>query len=550
MKTLFKVSIFLGISLFLVACGQLITRTTSPTATITATIIPSFTTTIEPTVTKAYATPTRPTSIPTIDPTHIPEILSKAFSIKALEGVNGHTMQQVTGWKNGLGGGFLYTSCTGYIWLDTEHLLLYPATGQVDLPEGWSPAKINVVRQPVVINLKNGLAWLPPVKAPASPETCDTIEWSSKLGILILPEDSDSVSTVSTYTYDGFKLASYPGRLLDVSPSGTKVLLEDNTVIDLQTNKKTTLTWELDINQEPFHYDSYWTADETRIFRCCYYYADLSAGISYHSERSDFQNTNDSQRESWGLLEMGGWIQNDTYFLPQWNWLDYGDISHLPMIDPARRVVIDAREKAGIPEDWSCTAMYTSPDGKYVWLTGFGDSYLIDLINFKAQYYPRETYSSVYWSPDSKFALLENYDSSNINHQYFNLLSLSNNKIQSLDIKDLSAFWYGWWHPTDHVFAYISEDSQKLVLFNIETMSTQELTSPVTFQSYTWSPKGDRIALVAEDGSVWQIDYPALENFEQLTPSISGVRGAEWSPDGKFISFVGISDIYIVETNK
>ena len=124
---------------------------------------------------------------------------------------------------------------------------------------GWSPAQFDVVRQPIIMNLENGHIWLPPVKTPASPEICDTVEWSSELGIVILPEEHDGISTVSTYTYDGYKLASYTGSLVDVSPSGTKILLTDSTVIDLQTNKKIRLNWGMNIDQEPILYDSYWT---------------------------------------------------------------------------------------------------------------------------------------------------------------------------------------------------------------------------------------------------------------------------------------------------
>lgn len=553
MKILVRTTIFLGICLFLIACGQSITATTSPvpslTATATATITPLLTNTSTPTITPALRPEyVPPTLIPTIDPTLVPELLGKAFAVQTMEGVNGHKIRQITGWDYGFGGGFLYTSCMGYIWLDANHLLVYPATGQVALPEGWSPTKFNVVRRPVVINLENGHVWLPPVKAPTSPEICDIVEWSSELGVLILPEDYDGRSTVSTYTFDGRKLASYTGSPMDVSPSGTKIFLDDNTLIDLRTNRSITLTGSLEYYSEEF-YDLFWTSDETRIYRCCYFYADLKAGTSHSSASSDFQEINDNHRDPWGLVYLGGWIQNDTYFLPDWNWLDDGDIRYLPMLDPAQKIVIEVRAKVGIPEDWSCTDIDVSPDGKYVWMTGFGDSYLVDLIAFKAQYYPSKRYSSVYWSPNSKFALLESYDSSNMNKQY-DLLSLSNKKLQTLAINDLFDVWSGWWHPTDHVFAYVSEASQKLVLFNVQTMRAQELTSPVTFKSFTWSPNEDRLALVADDGSVWQADYPSLENLEQLTPSLPGVSAVDWSPGGNFISFISSSDIYIGETTR
>jgi hypothetical protein len=557
MKILLKTGIFVALYLFLSACGGAPQVTpmpvTSPRAASTLTAIPAPTGTaaMEPTATSVYVTPTRPTSIPTLDSTLVPGLLKKAFSIQMLEGVNGHRIRQITGWEYGFGGGHLTGHCSGYDWLDAQHLLLYPATGQVDLPEGWWPTKFNVVRQPLVINLETGRVWLPPVKAPASPETCNTVKWSSELGILILPEDHDGSSTVSTYTFDGRKLASYTGSLLDISPSGTKILLADSTVIDLRTNKRISLAWRLDIHQEPILFDSYWTADETRIFRCCYYYADLRTGISYHSQRSDFQDTNDSQREPWGEVYPGGWIQNDTYFLPQWNWLDYGDIRHLPMLDPAKRLAVDARRKAGIPEDWSCTDMDTSPDGKYVWMSGFGDSYLIDLITFEAQYYPRKRYSSVHWSSNSRFVWLHNNDEADETDPY-SILSVVDKKLKPLPVAPALEYIH-WWHASDDILIYPAEGDNALLLLDVSTMSFRELPFKVEggdYDSFVWSPNGERIAFTAEDGSVWQVDYPKLENPEQLTPTLPNVYSVDWSSDGNSVAFISGSEIYIVDTMK
>jgi hypothetical protein len=56
--------------------------------------------------------------------------------------------------------------------------------------------------------------------------------------------------------------------------------------------------------------------------------------------------------------------------------------------------------------------------------------------------------------------------------------------------------------------------------------------------------------MVAEDGSVWQVDYPLLENLEQLTSSLPDVSDLNWSPDGNSISFISGSDIYVVDTIK
>jgi len=81
-------------------------------------------------------------------------------------------------------------------------------------------------------------------------------------------------------------------------------------------------------------------------------------------------------------------------------------------------------------------------------------------------------------------------------------------------------------------------------------MSVKEWELPSTFDNLIWSPDGSHIALIAKDGSLWQVDYPNLENFEQLTEPTPDVRGVSWSPDDNSIAFVSGSDIYIVDTAK
>ena len=440
-------------------------------------------------------------------------------------------------------------SCPGYYWLDKNHILLYPQAGQrrQALVTDASQA-IGVAPQSAVINLDNGAVWLPPVNPERMSNICDQIYWSSELGILINAEFHNETSTVSTYTYGGRKLASYSGSLADISPSGTKILIGDNTLIDLGTGKKMTLAWSLEDYQEEMLSDLFWSSDETRIYRCCYFYADLAAGTSQRFERSDFQDTNGNHLDADGLwFYRGGWIQNSTHFLVIWSYIDDGDMRYIPMFDPNTKLFYDVREMAGIPEDLTCPETTVSNNDLYIWTECYDKTYLVSLATFETDVYAGFLNSEIHWSADDEFALLESYDSSNATKQY-HLLSLSNKKLETLTINDLSDFWYGWWHPTEPVFAYISEDNQKLVLFNAETLSTQELPTSIAFQSYTWSPNGDRIALVGEDGSVWQVDYPALENLEQLTPSLPDVRDLNWSPDGNSISFISGSDIYIVDT--
>ena len=553
MKNVFRTIIFLIISLLFIACGQTVPTIPSPipslTATFTPTPNPTATATVEPTSRPEFVPPTL---IPTIDPALVPELLSKAFSVQTLEGENGHKIQQITGWDYGFGGGLWWGSCSGYDWLDSSHLILYPATGQVDAPEGvWSA--INVVPQVVVLNLESGHVWLPPEIPSSAPRSCNRVYWSSELEILIISEVHDEISTVSTYTYDGKKLSSYTGSIMDVSPRGTKILLEDNTVIDLQTNKRITLDWSMEDYQEEMLSDLFWTSDETRIYRCCYFYADLATGTSYRFEQSDFRDTDGNpldRRLLW--FYRGQWVRNDTYFMVEWSWIDDGDIRYLPLFDPATKIFYDVREMAGISPDWTSWETSVSLDGSYLWMTGWEGSHLINLSTFEARYFPDLSYAEVDWSLNSKFVWVQVSDQTNDSTRV-QVLSVADKELRSVPVNPVPNSIH-WWHPTDDIVAYPSADKNALIFLDASTMSYREL--PFTLQKpphdshsdVVWSPNGEKLALVAEDGSVWQIDYSTLGNLEQLTLSLSNVSGLHWSPDGNSVSFISGADIYIVET--
>ena len=144
---------------------------------------------------------------------------------------------------------------------------------------------------------------------------------------------------------------------MDVSPSETKILVTDDTVIDLRTNKKIELNWNLED-----YWELYWTSDETRIYRCCYFYADLTTGISHRFEVTDLQDINGNHvRSSVLSFRNGFWVRDDTYFLVWWLAVDDGDIKYLPMFDPATKIFYDVREAAGIPEDF--TSLYIVDKG-------------------------------------------------------------------------------------------------------------------------------------------------------------------------------------------
>jgi len=479
--------------------------------------------------------------------------LRKAISIHILNGVNGHNIQQITGWDYG----FRKFPCDGYQWLDSNHLLLYPRTGEwKNIYHDGAPRE-DLGSQPVVINLTSGVLWLrPPSSVPISStdtpkQDCNSVYWSRELGFIINQQQYGTTfgpvkDAVFTYTFDGQKVAEYWGKILGVSPSGEKILVDEDTIIDLRTNKITDLAWHMkySVGDSP---TLYWSSDETHLYRCCFYYADLMTGKSYDFEWGDLHDVDGKPL----TIPMhphvyGQWVRNGDYFLIEWDYwtILYGD--PIPMFNPAEKKYYDIAEIAGIPPSVVATSIsMVSPDGLYLWLKGYGDDgqyhgFLVNLVDFKTASYDKSI-NDFNWSPDSKFAWMNIYDAGGIY-----ILSAAENTLTLLPTEPTTT---PAWHPSDHILAYLIGQNQTLDILNAKDMSVNEWKLPSSFDNLLWSPDGSHIALIATDGSLWQVDYPRMENIEQLTQPMP-IGDIQWSPDGNFISFISGSDIYIVDTIK
>jgi hypothetical protein len=547
MKNLITAILFLVLSLLLIACSHKGETTpsaipsSSATMTATATPIPTATVAIEQNPTQAYE---RPTLIPTIEPTFIPGLFKNVFSVQRHDGVNGHDLRQITGWSNGFWKrDYWWHWCGAYQWLDSKHMLLYPVIGQERMEVGASD-----LTRPVVINLDTSNIWLPPYI-----RNCDLPRWSQELGVLITTDNvipllaSDEEETVQTYTPDGKDVNLYWGKLLGISPSGTKILVADDTLIDLRSGKIVDFSWYLEHDSESPYYKIYWSSDENRLYKCCYYFGDARTGRSYRFELSQFQGYSGKPETLFLYHQYGQWVLNDDAFLMEWSWIYDGDNRYLPMFDPDKKIYFDVREMAGIPDDWSCVQTMVSPDGTYVWMAGWGRSYLVNLATFNQTAYPLDGIVDFYWSSDSKFAWLRSPGGTSNEPSHYQILTVVDEELKLLTIDPLFDSLL-WWHPTENVLAYISTDGQQLELLNAETMFVQEVELPSTFHHFVWSPTGEYLALIGGDGSMWKVDYPNLENLEQLTPALPDVRDVIWSPDSAYLAFVSGSDIYIVES--
>jgi len=553
MKYLFRVYIVFFICVLLGACGQATQTASVPTATFAPSQTPEIRMETTPTI---YVPPTL---IPTINPESVPDLLSKAISIQASAGINEHSVQKITGWAYG----FRQEACYGYQWLDSNHLLLYPRTGQGQ--DGFHLGKIDLSSELVVINLTDGRFWLQESLS-STPFSflgldCDGIYRSQELGIIISQENSQAVDgsqkeDVIIHTFDGEERARYRGKISGVSPKGTKVMVNDNAIIDLHNNKITNLTWHIDRDKDyslGISPKLYWSSDETQVYRCCFYYANLNTGKSYNFEWGDLHGPDGKPMPlPMNPYHTGGqWVRNDTYFFPSWDYMSYAG-GPTGMFSPTTKKYYFIELSSTPPIDGETRTYTFSPDGMYVWMrginSGYGTAYgfLSNLTTLETTSYDIDT-NEFEWSPDGKFACLRSSPGNSSFPLQTNLLSVPNKKLEPINLNSCSS-----WRPNDHLLAYFAEEGQVLAIMNPNDMSVKGWKLPSTFIGLIWSPDGNHIALVAKDGSFWRVDYPKMENFEQLTQpmSFTDVRDIIWSPDSTSIAFVKGSDIYIVDTVK
>lgn len=568
MENLFRASILLFLCVLLSACGPATQITPPPTATLapsqTATAVIDANPTLFdplsmplPTVVFADGTnipypthnPKIPTFLPTFDPELVSELLRSSISINRLSGPNGHVVKQITGWDYGFRE---LPKCQKYQWLDSKHLLLYPRTGQASMQVHDGSTAGDLATEHVVLNLTDGKLWLRPPSSVAVHEwDCESIYWSRELGLLINQQRYGSqhgpvAEAVFTYTFDGQPVAQYWGKILGVSPSGEKILVDEDTIIDLRNNKITDLAWHMNYSVGESS-TLYWSPDETRLYRCCFYYADLRSGESYNFEWGELHGSDGKPlTTSMHPHQYGAWVRNGSYFLIVWDYwtIFYGD--PIPMFSPAEKKYYDIASIAEIPAEVVATSSSDiSPDGTYLWMKGYGEDgqyhgFLINLLDFETSSYDKAI-NDFEWSPDSRFAWMSIYESSKIL-----ILSADENTLKPLPAQPTSELF---WHPGGHRLTYLTEDDQVLTFLDAKDMSVQNWNLPFPCYDLLWSPDGAHIALTAKDGSLWQADYPGMENVEQLTAPMA-MKDLSWSPDGSAIAFISGSDMYVVETNK
>ena len=482
-----------------ISANAAMTQTAAPSLTPSSTVtrINSPTVTLTPTITATFTpSPTSPT---------VGDLLNASAFIEDLEALNGHSMQKITGWDKGFVGKYRSESVTSsYQWLDSNHLLLHARIGR------WESPIPRDITAPAVVNLKTAKFWTPMMDEHWN-DWHYLPRWSAKLGILITARGDE----IFAYSPDGKVVKTYKNRLFGVSPSGTKILVDDDTWIDLSSGKTVDFGWIMDSWQDN-NARPIWSPNEKRVWRCCYHYGDANTG-----EGLDIRNITVDGQPIPGFINatLGRWLGND-YFLPESAWADqhpFDSLGFTPIFDPAAKTFRNLVEYAGLPANFNHPFLnqhiQVSPEGDSLTVSSQSSSveereYVIDLKTLQIKLYRVESYTF----PESGEII---------------------SKLQ--------------------VFSPSGEELQPT------PTHTTKIVLPIQTTRRFWSPNGSRIALLSIDGSLWQIDYPSLKNLEQLTEPMppetlpSGgqeprVKDIAWSPDGRYLAFLGDMDIYIVDT--
>ena len=453
---------------------------------------------------------------PYFEQTEIPGLLQSHLTLENLPSFNGNIIQRISGWRYGF---------NSLEWMDANHLLLYPNAGIYNIGGG---QQVGIF--PAVASLDSDTFWIPLPNRRGGEYYPSLPRWSAKLGILIT---ATSDGSVALYNPDGKVRKIYEGKFLGISPSATKLLIDD-TWIDLSSSKMVKFAWQQDEMAANFT-DSFhpiWSPDETRVYTCCYLYGDAKTGES--QVMPYYQITLDGEKTQFILEELyGTWVLNDKYVLPIWGGIWDGRYGAVYLFDPAAKTYRNLSALAGITYQWQgdadpyCTQPSAQNGGRYVWVDCLDGGHLIDLVTFRSQAYPPPAdgpYGGGYyntqdtkWSADGNFVWFNEEGAESI-------LSGATG-----ELKPLPRNCYGFeWHPKDNVLLCMSDDDQKLLLLDAQTISVKkEFSLPAKFGEFTWSPDGKYIELVASDKSVWQLSYPHLEDFEQLDSSVITTGGAK-----------------------
>lgn len=436
-----------------------LTQTAAPSATPTVT--PS------PTIDLTAGTPTAsrlppPTPLSTIPPAEVRGLLEKSLSVQ-IDSFNGHAIRKVTGWEYGF---------RDFYWMGNDHLFLNVITGHVPMRAGSILPQHTLDLFISVVNLDSGTVWFPELTNDAWFNRMHYDDglprWFEKRQVLILPQMLDDGEVARVYSNDGDVLQSYPGHLLGVSPSGSKLLFADGTWLDFLTGKKVKFNWDQIATDDLVGFYSYlarpaWSVDENKVYICCHAYGDARTGKS----------ASISGAEIWAMRN-GSWIFNGRYVMAGHS--PSPDIfSSPPLYDSVTNSDASLGMLAGFPanpldEDGNsimCNRWFSSSDRKYAWVSCFDGNYLVDLNTFKTWTYPHSYDVDLDWSADSVFAKVVLMDYSKKTTQ---ILSVASKELMPVPDDCLLQ-----WPPVGNILLCESRDNPVISFLDARTMKVQKV---------------------------------------------------------------------------
>lgn len=546
MKICFNVLFLLILALFFNACASPQTNLIPLTATASKTDFP-VTETVSVTMTRPVAVPpltatpspkttVRPTvtHIVIIESTKAPEALTSSLTVQTLDAFNGHATRRISGWVNGF---------NSFGWMDSNHVLLYPIIN-FNYSEG---AGVHYASYPTVIHLNSGRVWFP-----ISERLTSFPLWSSKLGALVF---SESGLGVEVYGPDGDLQKTYAGNLISISPSRTKILtIEEHskvTWLDLLTGKQVSFLSQ-NVSSSDTPAQPIWSSDETRFYTNLHVYGNAKTGEVFDMPGLILDGEQSGAYSAFQHVS-GKWLLNDTYLITLWSAGWDWPPKFLTIFDPAMKSYRNLNKLAGIPYDptdgnyyaeaYPCDTFGPSAQegGRYVWLQCKDGDRLIDLKTFKSTTFPDIIEARLDWSADGSFAFVR------VSNRSVGILSGPERKVKPLPEDNNCLDW----HPIKNIFLCLADNGQELFIFDAQRMSVQNRVKlSVNIKSVYWNAVGRKILLVANDGSLWQVNEARLDHLEQLTDSMEGAQLIRFSDDGKFVAFMVGLDVYIVNLQK
>jgi len=479
-----------------------------PTVVPLPTFTPPPSPTFGPSPTPFPTYPPAPTLIPTLDPTTLPNQLRAALTLQIEAGLNFHTLLRVTGWEYGFRPSN-YCEDGPYRWLDDEHLLLYPVTGE----EFFEAAGTAEYTLPVVVGLNDSEIWLPPFNDMVS--GCNLPLWSEPLSVLIVATGTETLLFDSAGKVIQRLIGGVPASLAVTSflaPSGLR-LLTGAMWRDLETGQAVELSGRpIESLSRPA-----WSSDEKRIFDCCFGLGDASSGrYSTFSLGLSIPGRGGPGPGEGTDIFHSQWILNETHTLNR-EVFDATNQNYfvIPLIDPVAQTYQDVRVLAGLNTDQYCGLVSIAPDREHIVFdcgasVGLITNYLIDLRAFVTQTLPSD-FAFVSWSPDSHYILLSQPYSSEAQNARYALFPVTRG---DFSLVGEAAVRSPAWSPDGKYLAHLSENGKALITLEPATHASRIVLLPQPSASVVWGPHGDGLAVLAADGSLWWVPDPAIDHVE------------------------------------